>query len=212
MGFGIGKREMWLIGAAFVSPLAMPALGNGQQATNLGGDKPAAVSLAAGSPASASADQEAKPSFDRKKAFADYEVKARELLKVIRDNSSAAQVKSVAQDLTAQGNAIGRGWIKSFPQCKDYIEACIEVTSRLASISSDQLEEGYHKDKALGKAPKNCYHAKDLIIHPASVWVIANEKQLEVSKAPVKEQMSNEIQEVLGHLTIIRSALVKNAG
>ena len=63
----------------------------------------------------------------------------------------------------------------------------------------------YHKD---GKLPAlndtNCYNAKDLLVHPATVQAIA---QLGIESDEQRQAAELEIMEVLGHFSQVESAL-----
>lgn len=45
----------------------------------------------------------------------------------------------------------------------------------LSDISHENLEKNYHHDGALPKAPSECYHTKDLFVHPATVFVLTRD-------------------------------------
>ena len=67
----------------------------------------------------------------------------------------------------------------------------------MLTISVDEIERDYHAD---GKLPPvkdaACYHAKDLLVHPATVVVLATNQ---THDQKTKEQMHHEIEEVLEH-------------
>ena len=63
-----------------------------------------------------------------------------------------------------------------------------------------EIETGYHADGKLPKTPSaECYHGKDLVVHPATVVALANAGLTDREKAKA------EITEVLGHLGAVEA-------
>ena len=77
------------------------------------------------------------------------------------------------------------------------MSAAIKAADEMLTISVDEIERDYHAD---GKLPPvkdaACYHAKDLLVHPATVVVLAANQ---THDQKTKEQMHHEIEEVLEH-------------
>jgi len=73
------------------------------------------------------------------------------------------------------------------------------LTSSLVDIERD-----YHAD---GKLPTvqsaSCYHAKDLLVHPATMAVIAKTQQ---DSEATREQIEHELEEVLEHFNLVKQA------
>ena len=66
----------------------------------------------------------------------------------------------------------------------------------MLGMDLESLEKNYHQDEALPKAPDNCYHVKDLLVHPATA-AISNDRKAIV----------HEIREVLAHLQLVKLQL-----
>lgn len=77
------------------------------------------------------------------------------------------------------------------------------VLDRLSSIDVDELERDYHADGALPQAPGFCYNAKDLLVHPATVVVLARSGD----GPEVHRRMAAEMREALTHLAAVRYLL-----
>ena len=76
----------------------------------------------------------------------------------------------------------------------------------MKNISHDTLERDYHHDGALPKAPGECYHTKDLFVHPATVIVLTrDDPSLSVA---TKSSINAEITEVLMHTELVRQLVI----
>ena len=93
--------------------------------------------------------------------------------------------------------------MKAQPTCTEYLKAIQEVGSTLKDLPLAEIESGYHADGKLPKMPsEECYHGKDLVVHPATVAALAKGGL----KTPEERQKAKiEIVEVLGHLGAIRT-------
>ncbi|MCV2884440.1 hypothetical protein OE749_07015 [Aestuariibacter sp. AA17] len=86
---------------------------------------------------------------------------------------------------------------KANPVCEEYVQAIIDASDHMQTLSLDQIEKDYHAD---GKLPAMkdpvCYHAKDMLVHPATVVVMA---KTEKDSTAMRESMKHEIDEVIEH-------------
>ena len=98
--------------------------------------------------------------------------------------------------------------IKALPQCTEYLSALLNVADTIATLPLDDIESGYHAD---GKLPPlkdgACYHAKDLLVHPATVQAMAN---IGLKSESQWKQAAHEIEEVLEHLSAVESVYATN--
>ena len=68
------------------------------------------------------------------------------------------------------------------------------------------LEKDYHHDGALPKAPGECYHTKDLFVHPATVYVLVRDDPSLANKT--KMSINAELTEVLAHTELVRQLVI----
>ncbi len=92
------------------------------------------------------------------------------------------------------------------PQCEEYLEKTITLKEGLHEISHETLEKGYHHDGALPKAPGECYHTKDLFVHPATVMVLTRDDP-ELGN-DTKRLIKAEITEMLAHTEVVRQLVI----
>jgi hypothetical protein len=92
------------------------------------------------------------------------------------------------------------------PQCDEYLAKTLELKNILQKISHDTLEKDYHHDGALPKAPGECYHTKDLFIHPATVLILTRDDP-SLSES-TKTSINAEITEVLAHTEYVRQLVI----
>ena len=132
-----------------------------------------------------------------------YETQSKALLSMLNDDPRSEGVVKTSQVLIDQGVKLTEQVLVKEPDCKPFLEALLAATPTLHTLSAEAIELGYHQDGKLPKSPKDaCHHAKDLIVHPATVLVLAKSKQT----ADVG-QMKKEVAEVLAHLQHIKEIL-----
>ncbi len=133
----------------------------------------------------------------------DYEVEAKKLLAMLDDsetNSKAIQDK--AKELLSVSEIIIQGAQLKLPKCNDYLTKTLALKESLDSITNETLEKDYHQDGALPEASSECYHTKDLFVHPATVLVLVRDDP--ALKNETKLSINAEITEVLAHTEQVR--------
>ena len=127
-----------------------------------------------------------------------YRKQAKELVSSLDSNKDDALILQKSDALTKLGLAILPDLIKRYPNCKEYLNAVSAVGLTLKTLPLEEIESGYHKDGKLPKTPSGeCYHGKDLVVHPATVSALA---QKGLTDPKIRAQAKEEITEVLGHL------------
>ena len=101
-----------------------------------------------------------------------YQQQAKALL--INLENKGADIESESAQLVSTSLPIVNAFIEKYPQCTEYLTALKNAANVIPTLPLDEIESGYHAD---GKLPKfddaNCYHAKDLLVHPATVQAMA---------------------------------------
>lgn len=85
------------------------------------------------------------------------------------------------------------------PQCKSYLKTVKKKTPGMKRLSLEQIEHKFHEGHALPKAADRCSNAKELVVHPATVYIIGKKKV----NTEGKEQVVDELDEVLAHLDLL---------
>lgn len=133
-----------------------------------------------------------------------YRGHAQSLVQLIEDKGTNQEIGKVAGDLVKQSSQIINEFSKLHPQCDNYLDALNKAADIIPTLSLATIEADYHAD---GKLPAFsdpvCYHAKDLLVHPATVQAMAN---LGVANGEQHDQAKAEIVEVLGHFTQVIAA------
>ena len=88
------------------------------------------------------------------------------------------------------------------PKCSDYLTKTLALKESLDKITNETLEKDYHQDGALPKASSECYHTKDLFVHPATVLVLVRDDP--DLKNETRLSINAEITEVLAHTEQVR--------
>ncbi len=136
-----------------------------------------------------------------------YEIEANKLLDMLQDPGKDAEAlhKQTEKLLDLSENVIASARFR-LPQCEEYLSKSLLLKDRLNSISHEELEKDYHLDGALPTAPSECYHTKDLYVHPATVIVLVRDDPSASSQT--RESIHAEISEVLTHLELVRQLVI----
>ena len=139
--------------------------------------------------------------------LSEYEIKARKLVSSLsKVDLNSEKVISDAEALLILSTSVIDSARFRLPQCEVYLKKTMELKDYLSTISHETLEKDYHHDGALPKAPVECYHTKDLYVHPATVMVLVRDDPdlLEVTR----DTIADEINEVLAHTEIVRELVI----
>ena len=132
-----------------------------------------------------------------------YKTQANNLVQAIEGTTAAPEILKLADELTVTGLSLLPTMIQAHPECKEYLEAIRDVGPKLKDLPLEEIESGYHADGKLPKMPSpECYHGKDLVVHPATVSALA---KAGLSTPGARESAKHEIVEVLSHLSAIDS-------
>ena len=139
--------------------------------------------------------------------LADYEIAAKKLLTNLKNETSKAEeISDRAKELLLLSEDVINSARFRLPQCDEYLTKTMILKDILETISLESLEKDYHHDGALPKAPAECYHTKDLFVHPATVVVLTRDDP-SLNDA-TKSSINVEILEVLGHTELVRQLVI----
>lgn len=135
-----------------------------------------------------------------------YETIATEI-KTSHDSASFSDLKQKSQSLTQLSTELLPKFIAHNQECEAYLSVAMNSVDVMLNLSLEQIEADYHAD---GKLPPmndvKCYHAKDLLVHPATAAVIAGTMD---DTAESRSMISAEITEVLEHLEQVKQSSVR---
>lgn len=138
-------------------------------------------------------------------AFEQYPHHANTLLNNIRAKKDPASLEAESAQLVTLSQALIKELVVKYPQCTAYLDALSEVATVIASLPLAEIESGYHSD---GKLPKFddpvCYHAKDLLVHPATVQANA---RLGLADQHAYQNAELDMIEVIAHFEQVARAL-----
>lgn len=134
-----------------------------------------------------------------------YKHGAKELVQMIKQGQPDSEIAKKSAELVANSKSIIKEFIVKHPKCTTYLNALNEAADLIPTLPLAEIESGYHED---GKLPKfddpNCYHAKDLLVHPATVQAMAN---MGISSNEMRESAEHEIIEVIAHFSQVEKVL-----
>ena len=136
-----------------------------------------------------------------------YEIEAKKLLEMLKTkNINSKTIQNKAKDLLSLSEVVIESAQFRLPQCNEYLTKTLAIKTSLEEISHETLEKDYHHDGALPKAPGECYHTKDLFIHPATVYVLVRDDPL--LQDATKSSINAEITEVLAHTELVSRLVI----
>lgn len=138
--------------------------------------------------------------------LANYEIEAQKLVRMTENGSDSETITAQTRQLLDLSEVVIDSARFRLPQCDEYLAKSIAVRDSLNNISHAQLEKDYHHDGALPSAPAECYHAKDLFIHPATVLVLTRDDP--ALSEETKTAIQREITEVLAHTELVRQLVL----
>ena len=138
--------------------------------------------------------------------MANYEIEAKKLIRMTESGADSQNINTQASKLLDLSEVVIDSARFRLPQCDEYLAKSIAVRDSLHDISHARLEKDYHHDGALPKSPAECYHAKDLFIHPATVLVLTRDDP--ALGENTKNSIKMEIIEVLAHTEFVRQLVL----
>ena len=138
--------------------------------------------------------------------LAEYEISAIKLIDSLEEGADSQALSNKALELLDLSESVIDSARFRLPQCDAYLSKTLELKSQLNSIPHETLESDYHLDGALPTAGGECYHTKDLFVHPATVIVLTRDDP--TLTAETKESIKAEISEVLAHTEIVRQLVI----
>ena len=139
--------------------------------------------------------------------LAHYEIAAKKLVDTVKkDSTTSSEISNQARELLSLSEEVIDSARFRLPQCEEYLSKTISLKQHLKTIPHEILEKDYHHDGALPKAPGECYHTKDLFVHPATVIVLTRDDP-ELNQQ-TRTSIDAEITEVLAHTELVRQLVI----
>ena len=139
--------------------------------------------------------------------LAHYEIEAKKLVESVDSiQPDASDINVHAEKLLRLSEEFMESARFRLPQCGEYLSKTVSLKNNLDKISHETLEKDYHRDGALPKAPGECYHTKDLFVHPATVMVLTRDDP-NLSN-DTRQSIKKEIIEVLAHTEAVRQLVI----
>lgn len=139
--------------------------------------------------------------------LADYEILAKKLVASIGNKTVGAnEINKQASELLLLSEIVIKSAQFRLPQCDEYLASTIAIRDNLLNMPHATLEKDYHHDGALPKAPAECYHTKDLFVHPATVIILTRDDPS--LNEETKTSINAEISEVLAHTEVVRQLVI----
>jgi len=119
------------------------------------------------------------------------------------ENLPLSKLASNASILVENAKLMLGQFISKNQQCENYLSQALAASGQMPNLSLHQIEQDYHADGKLpAVADASCYHAKDLLVHPATVVILSN---TQTDNQQTRAQIKHELLEVLEHFSQVKS-------
>lgn len=125
---------------------------------------------------------------------------------VVEQSDSLAweKIQEDSETLVVLAKTMLGAFVAKNPACADYVNSALSQTSTMLNASLEEIERDFHADGKLPPMKKpECYHAKDLLVHPATAVVIT--KTLDASNRS-RKMVKHELVEVIEHFNQVKAA------
>lgn len=129
-------------------------------------------------------------------ALSEYKTNAIMLVQAINKQASFGTIRSLSDKLISSSTPIIKMVKEGQNDCNQFLDKVLKDQQKMKTISLKEIETLYHEGQALPDAPDKCYLAKELTVHPATVFILSKKS----NTTQTRQQMSDEITEVLAHL------------
>ena len=136
--------------------------------------------------------------------FESYISNNKQLITAAEQGASYSDIGISARALVEASKPILKAYIEKHPQCKDYLAKVLKDADHMLSMDAEIVERDYHDDGALPEAEFTCYHAKDLLVHPATVVVLTENHP---DDKETRDHIIHELEEVAAHALVAQKLL-----
>lgn len=132
-----------------------------------------------------------------------YQQQAKTLLEMLENQAQG--IEAASEKLVSDSLPIVDAFIVKYPECTEYLTALKQAAEKIPTLPLAEIESGYHADGQLPELKNaQCYHAKDLLVHPATVQAMA---KIGIKTEQEWESAEHEIEEVIEHFSQVQAAM-----
>ena len=135
----------------------------------------------------------------QKRAISEYKQTAQNIIQKAKAGGDSQELASLGWQLINKAKPILDRIRKKNPACRNILDIILERSQEMTQLDLASIERNYHQGAALPKSDENCYEAKELIVHPATVIVLATRHDNPAGKQKIVE----ELEEVLAHIDML---------
>ncbi len=140
-----------------------------------------------------------KSAASQKQLIKQYKRTANKVIEEATKNTPSDNIAKMGMNLIEMAKPIISNFQKDHPDCEPLLKETLKKSIHMTKLDLQSIEKNYHDGEALPKSPEHCYEAKELIVHPATVVIIAK-KQYNQSG---REKIVDEIEEVIAHIDLL---------
>ena len=129
----------------------------------------------------------------------EYKKIAHTIVEKARKGESSREVARLGRELIHKAKPIIGRIREKNPACRKVLDIILEKSLEMTRLDLASIERDYHQGAALPESEEDCYEAKELIVHPATVVILATGRYGPAER----QQIVDEIEEVLAHIDML---------
>lgn len=115
-----------------------------------------------------------------------------ELQERIEDGANAPELEQKARRLADKAAPILDRFSQKHPECTDYLSQIKGLVGRLGTISEAEIRQRYLNGEGLPSAPRKCSRAKNLLVRPATMVAMLENRTSREALTGEIEQLATE--------------------
>lgn len=138
--------------------------------------------------------------------IASFQTELKSLESLVADQKADAQkIEAQSRVLVEKGNVLLTRFAEVQKDCAPILKQVVADSEKMQGLDVEKIEKLYHQGEALPKSDKDfCYEAKEFVVHPATVTVLAKTQKLDNK---TRGSMQAEIGELGHHLENVKILL-----
>lgn len=124
---------------------------------------------------------------------------------LLKKNIDMQWVKEESLGLIERATALLESFAAKYPDCRELISQVLENRERMLQMELPEIESQFHEGEALPESELICYNPKELVVHPATVFLLTQSQDVE---NPLMS-MRAELEELDLHFDLFREDLLR---
>lgn len=122
-----------------------------------------------------------------------------------KKNIDKQWVKEESLGLIERARPLLESFAAKYPDCGELIAEVLNNQEKMLQMELPEIERQFHEGEALPESDLRCYNPKELVVHPATVYVLTQTDDVEKPEM----SMRAELEELDLHFELFREDLLR---